>query len=99
MKISCTDRSVPSQEAKKLLSQRFVCSYVVSMARDLHWPHSQCFVSIRPLTEHQLGPPVAPFLTVSFWGEGSPTKIDYSKKGTLILTSLQDLDQLFRVST
>ena len=23
-----------------------------------------------------------------FWGEGSPTKIDYGKKGTLILTSL-----------
>ena len=22
-----------------------------------------------------------------FWGEGSPTKIDYRKKGTLILTS------------
>ena len=23
-----------------------------------------------------------------FWGEGSPTKIDYRKRGTLILTSL-----------
>ena len=23
-----------------------------------------------------------------FWGEGFPTKIDYRKKGTLILTSL-----------
>ena len=28
-----------------------------------------------------------PFLT-PFLGEGSPTKIDYGKKGTLILTSL-----------
>ena len=25
-----------------------------------------------------------------FWGEGSPTKIDYRKKGTHILTSLLD---------
>ena len=30
-----------------------------------------------------------------FFGEGSPTKIDYRKKGTLILTSLlEDLDKL-----
>ena len=29
-----------------------------------------------------------PFLTVSFFGEGSPTKIDYRKQGTLVLTSL-----------
>ena len=36
-----------------------------------------------------LGPPVVPFYP--FWGEGSPTKIDYRKKGTLILTSLEDL--------
>ena len=37
----------------------------------------------------KLGPParcqLLPFL---FLGEGSPTKIDYSKQGTLILTSL-----------
>ena len=33
-----------------------------------------------------LGPLVVPFLT-PLWGEGSPTKIDYRKKGTLILTS------------
>ena len=33
-----------------------------------------------------LGPPVVPFCP--FWGESSPAKIDYSKKGTLILTSL-----------
>ena len=33
-----------------------------------------------------LGPPVVPFYP--FWGEGSPTKIDYRKKGTLILSSL-----------
>ena len=33
-----------------------------------------------------------------FWLEGSPTKIDYRKTGTVILTSLlQDLDQ-FRVA-
>ena len=31
--------------------------------------------------------------TVSFLGEGSPTKVDYSNKGTLILTPLlEDLD-------
>ena len=41
-----------------------------------------------------LGPPVVPFYP--FWGEGSPTKIDYSKKGTLIRTSLlEDLVVLF----
>ena len=28
----------------------------------------------------ELGPPVVPFLN-PFWGEGSPTKIDYRKKG------------------
>ena len=33
------------------------------------------------------GPPVVPFLT-PFLGEGSPTKIDYRKKGTVILISL-----------
>ena len=33
-----------------------------------------------------LGPPVVPFYP--FLGEGSPTKIDYRKVGTLILTSL-----------
>ena len=33
-----------------------------------------------------------PFLTL-FWGEGSPTKLGYREKGTLILTSLlEDLD-------
>ena len=33
-----------------------------------------------------LGPSVVPFYP--FLGEGSPTKIDHRKKGTLILTSL-----------
>ena len=28
----------------------------------------------------QLGPPIVPFLTPFFGWEGSPTKIDYSKK-------------------
>ena len=38
-----------------------------------------------------LGPPVVPFYV--FFGEGSPAKIDYIKKGTLILTSLlEDLE-------
>ena len=38
-----------------------------------------------------LGPPVVPFYP--FLGEGSSTKIDYLKKGTLILTSLlEDLE-------
>ena len=38
----------------------------------------------------ELGPPARG--TVSFLGAGSPTKIDYRKKGTLILTSpLEDL--------
>ena len=33
-----------------------------------------------------LGSPVVPFYP--FLGEGSPTKVDYRKKGTLIVTSL-----------
>ena len=38
-----------------------------------------------------LGPPVVPFYL--FLGEGCPTKIDYRKKFTLILTSLlEDLE-------
>ena len=40
---------------------------------------------------HNLGPPVVPILT-SILGEGSPTKIDCRKTGTLILPSpLEDL--------
>ena len=41
------------------------------------------------LNKHILGPPTrCPFLPI-FFGEGSPTKIDYrNKSGTLILTSL-----------
>ena len=39
----------------------------------------------KPLVTY-LGPPVVPFLPYS--GEGSPTKIDYPKKGTLVITSL-----------
>ena len=34
-----------------------------------------------------LGPPVVPFLT-NILGKGSPTKIGYRNKGTLVLTSL-----------
>ena len=33
-------------------------------------------------------PTRSPSSALLFWGEGSPTKIDYSKKGTLVLTSL-----------
>ena len=40
-----------------------------------------------PDKEGDLGPPVVPFLT-PLLGEGSPTKVDYRKKGTLIPTSL-----------
>ena len=41
-----------------------------------------------------LGPPVVLFYP--FWGEGSPTKTDYRKKGTLILSSLlEDLECMF----
>ena len=40
-----------------------------------------------------LGAPVMPFFFSLSWGEGSPTKIDYRKKGTLILTPLlEDLE-------
>ena len=38
------------------------------------------------LVGFRLGPPLLPFYP--FVGEGSPTKIDYRKKGTLMLTSL-----------
>ena len=49
-------------------------------------PELGCF-----LQAGQLGPPVVPFLTL-FWGEGSPTKIDYRKSWyQLILSSLEDL--------
>ena len=34
-----------------------------------------------------LGPPARCPFSPTFWGEGSPTKIDYRKRGTLILTS------------
>ena len=41
-----------------------------------------------------LGPPAIGALShPTFWGEGSPTKIDYRKRGTLLLTSL--LEDLF----
>ena len=45
-----------------------------------------------------LGPPVVPFYQTNiFWGEGSPTKIDCSKKSRylIILTSLEDLTFAF----
>ena len=39
-----------------------------------------------------LGPPVVPFY-IFLWGKVSPTKIDYRKKGTVIVSSLlEDLD-------
>ena len=42
-----------------------------------------------------LGFAVVPFYRVFFGWEGSPTKIDDNKKGTLILTSLlEDLDAI-----
>ena len=42
-----------------------------------------------------LGPPIVALLPFLFWGEGSPTKIDYRKKlGSLLLTSLlEDLEK------
>ena len=46
-----------------------------------------------------LGPPIVPFSPL-FWGAGFPTKIDYRKKGSLILTSLlEDLSQSLSVWT
>ena len=46
-----------------------------------------------------LGPPVVPDLPHSFVGwEGSPTKTDYRKKGTLVLTALlEDLVHVLSV--
>ena len=58
------------------------------------------YISFRGLKQEEmeayplerLGPPVVPFLP--FFGEGSPTKLDYRRKGTLILTVvLEDLAQ------
>ena len=43
-----------------------------------------------------LGPPEVPFYP--FLGEGSPTNIDYRKKGTLILTSLLEDPVLVELS-
>ena len=45
-----------------------------------------------------LGPPVVLFLTNFLGVLGSPTKIDYRKRGTLILTSLLDRWQGFTLS-
>ena len=46
-----------------------------------------------PLHQVSLLRPQLGALLPTFWGEVSPTKIDYSKKGTLILFSLlEDLD-------
>ena len=43
--------------------------------------------------------PTANFYTI-FWGECSPTKMDYRKKGTLILTSLlEDLVPVTKETT
>ena len=39
--------------------------------------------------KHHPGPPVVPFCPL--FGEGSPTKVDYRKKGGLILSLLEDL--------
>ena len=52
------------------------------MKRNLRWISWQFYFWLIPI----LGPPVASFYP--FFGEGSPTKIDYRKrKGTLIRTS------------
>ena len=37
--------------------------------------------------KYNLGPPAVPFF-LFFWGSGSFAKVDYRKKGPLILTSL-----------
>ena len=51
-----------------------------------------------PKAPFWLGPPVVPFSPL-FLGEGSSTKIDYRKKGTLILESLlEDLVALTRLA-
>ena len=45
------------------------------------------------ITPTKLGPPVVPFYP--FLGEGSPTKIDYRRKGILTLSSLlEDLEKI-----
>ena len=64
------------------LAFKFVC-----MCLPLYCP--LCYVILPvccPYADLQLGPPVVPFYT--FLGEGSPTKIDYRRKGTLVLASL-----------
>ena len=43
---------------------------------------------------------LAPSALFPFFGEGSPTKIDYRRKGTLILTSLlEDLVEHLSIAT
>ena len=49
---------------------------------------SDTLLSRRSCMVPQLGPPARCPFSPAFFGEGSPTKIDYRKKGTLILTSL-----------
>ena len=64
--------------------------------RGTSWQSSYGFTqaAIAQWLRQHLGRPVVPFYP--FFGEGSLTKIDYRKKGTLILTSLlEDLDILW----
>ena len=67
-----------------------------AQARALDCLNVFCFSSLRCLGK-RLGPPVVPFYP--FFGEGSPSKIDYRKTGTLILTSLlEDLGEVLSES-
>ena len=82
-----TPRDVPQQRH----ASGEDCSRAVLRLREARLGLSRCellnrrgVVHLTPWLDPQLS---APF-TVSFFGEGSPTKIVYLKKGTRILTSL-----------
>ena len=84
-------RLFPSNKTTLQLEDPGLCSPALqgTVADRAGWPVvHRMFVSWPPLL---LGPPVVPFYPCL--AEGSPTKIDYRKKGTLILSSLlEDLD-------
>ena len=67
-------------------------AWLTSQQTQSHAVHRQAASQHRLQGTQKLGFAIVPFYHF-FWGGGSPTKIDYRKKGTLILTSLlEDLE-------
>ena len=89
----------PSPMKDTHLQQQQQAVHATSHQRnDPHNQHAKTEASSAKVSKslESLGPPVAPFYRFFFFGEGSPTKIDYRKRsGTLIPTSLrEDLNRI-----